>query len=124
MVDVKEQHACIKFCFKLGKSAAKTQQVIKQAPGDEALGQMQTCDWCNRIKNGRTSVDDERCGRPSTGTMPKNVAKVREVICEDHRRTIPDVCNILVVIWNMPVHFVRQTQHEADCCKIRAKAAD
>jgi hypothetical protein len=25
---------------------------------------------------------------------------------------------------NMPVHFVGRTQHEADCCKIHAKAAD
>jgi hypothetical protein len=41
MVDVKEQRVCIKFCSKLGKSAAKTHQIIKQAFGDDALGQMQ-----------------------------------------------------------------------------------
>jgi hypothetical protein len=52
MVDVKERCVCIKFCFKLGKSAAKTHQMIKQAFGDEALGQMQTYDCFNRFKNG------------------------------------------------------------------------
>jgi hypothetical protein len=62
------------------------------------LGQTQTYDWFNRFKNGRTSVDDdERSWRPSTGTTPKNVAKVSEVIREDRRRTIQDVCNILVL---------------------------
>jgi hypothetical protein len=44
MVDVKEQRVCIKFCFKLGKSAAKTHQMIKQAFGDDALGQTQNYD--------------------------------------------------------------------------------
>jgi hypothetical protein len=38
MVDVKGQRVCIKFCFKLGKSAAKTHQMIKQAFGNDALG--------------------------------------------------------------------------------------
>jgi hypothetical protein len=41
MVDVKEQRVCIKFCFKLGKSAAKTHHMIKQEFGDDALGQTQ-----------------------------------------------------------------------------------
>jgi hypothetical protein len=35
------------------------------------------------------SVDeDERSGRPSTGTTTENVAEVREAILEDRRRTI------------------------------------
>jgi hypothetical protein len=38
MVVVKEQRVCITFCFKLGKSAAKTHQMIKQEFGDGALG--------------------------------------------------------------------------------------
>jgi hypothetical protein len=66
MVDVKERRVCIKFCLKLGKSAAKTHQMIKQAFGDDALGQTQNYDWFNRFKNGRTSVDDdESSGRSS-----------------------------------------------------------
>jgi hypothetical protein len=57
MVDVKEQRVCTKFCFKLGKSAAKTHQMNKQAFGDDTFGQAQTYDWFNRFKNGRMSVD-------------------------------------------------------------------
>jgi hypothetical protein len=95
---MKEQRVCIKFCFKLGSCAAKTHQMIKQAFGDDTLGQMQTYDLFNRFKNGQMSVDnDEHSGRPSTGTTPENVAKVREVIREDRRQTIQDVCNILVL---------------------------
>jgi hypothetical protein len=69
--------------------------MIKQAFGDDALAQPQIYNWFNRFKNGRTSVDDdERSGRTSIGTMTENVAKVREVIREDRRRTI-HVCNIV-----------------------------
>jgi hypothetical protein len=50
LVDVEERRVCIKFCFKLGNSAAKTHQMIKQAFGDDALGQTQNYDWFNRFK--------------------------------------------------------------------------
>jgi hypothetical protein len=111
MVDVKEQRVCIKF--------AKTHQMIKQAFGDDALGQTQTYDWFNRFKNGRTSIDDdERSGRPSTGTTPENVAKVREVIREDRRRMIQDVCNILVLLYGT---CQRILSDELDMRRIAAK---
>jgi hypothetical protein len=44
MVDMKEQRVCIKFCFKLGNSVEKTHQMLKQAFGDDALGQRQNYD--------------------------------------------------------------------------------
>jgi hypothetical protein len=94
MTDVKEQRIFIKFCFKLGKMAAETHKMLKEAFGDNALGLSQT-QWFKRFKNGRMSVDDERSGRPSTGTTTENVAKVREAILEDRRRTIHDVCDIV-----------------------------
>jgi transposase len=96
MTGVKEQRIFIKFCFKLIKTAAEIHQMLKEAFGDHALGQKQTYEWFKRFKNGRMSVDDdERSGRPSTGTTIKNVEKVREAIQEDRRRTIHDVCNII-----------------------------
>jgi hypothetical protein len=39
--------------------------------------------------------DNEHSGRPSTGTMIENVAKVPEVIQKDQRCTIHDICNIV-----------------------------
>jgi hypothetical protein len=96
MTDVKEQRICIKFCFKLSNTAAETHQMLKEAFGDHALGQKQTYEWFKRFKKGWMSVDDdERSGRPSTGTTTENVAKVRGTIREDRRRTIHDVCNIV-----------------------------
>jgi len=39
MTDVKEQWICIKFCFKLCKTASETNRMLKEAFGDNALGQ-------------------------------------------------------------------------------------
>ena len=42
MADVKEQRICIKFCFKLNKTAAETHQMLKEAFGEQALSQART----------------------------------------------------------------------------------
>jgi hypothetical protein len=42
MTDMKEQQTCMKFCFKHGKMASETHRMLKEAFGDNALGQMQT----------------------------------------------------------------------------------
>jgi hypothetical protein len=59
MTDVKEQQICIKFCFKFCKTAAETHKMLKEAFGDNALGQTQTYEWFKCFKNGWMSVDDE-----------------------------------------------------------------
>ncbi|PNF35989.1 hypothetical protein B7P43_G02291 [Cryptotermes secundus] len=95
MADLREQRVCINFCFKLGKTAAETHQMLKQAFGENNLGQTQTSNCYKRFKNGRTSTDDDRSGRPSKGKTPENVAKVRDLILQDRRLTIQDLCNAL-----------------------------
>lgn len=96
MSDLKEQRICVKFCFKLGKTAKETQEMLKEAFGDDAMGKSQTYEWFRRFKEGRTSVeDDERSGRPSSGRNDENIARVREKILEDRRQTISDLCEAL-----------------------------
>jgi histone-lysine N-methyltransferase SETMAR len=94
--DFKEQRFCIKFGFRLNKTAAETHRMLKEAFGDNAMSQSKTFLWYKRFKDRRTSVNDnERSGRPSTSTTPENIAKVREAILADRRRTIHDVCEIV-----------------------------
>jgi hypothetical protein len=45
MAGLREQRACIRFWCKLGRTAAETHQMLKQALGDNSLGQTQTYDW-------------------------------------------------------------------------------
>jgi histone-lysine N-methyltransferase SETMAR len=70
--------------------------MLQEAFGDNAMSQSKTLLWYKCFKDGWTSVgDDERSGRPSTSTTPENIAKVREAILADRRRTIHDVCKIV-----------------------------
>jgi hypothetical protein len=94
MADVKKQIICIKFCFKLKKTAVETHRMLKEAFGEQALSQARTFEWFKRFKDCRESVDDRKhSGRPSICTTPDMIAKVREVILQDRRQTIHDVCS-------------------------------
>jgi hypothetical protein len=63
MADFREQRACIKFCFKLGKTATERYEMLKTAFGEQAVGRSQTFQWFSWLKGGRTSIDDdERSG--------------------------------------------------------------
>ena len=65
MADLREQRTCIKFCFKLGKTATEWYEMLKTTLGEHAMGRSQTFQWLSRFKAGRTSTDDdERSGRP------------------------------------------------------------
>ena len=89
MADVKVQRICIKFCFKLNKSAAETHRLLKEASGDQALSQARTFEWFKHFKNGPEFVEDRKhSGRPSTCTTPGMIAKVHEVILEDRLSTM------------------------------------
>ena len=100
MGDVKEQKMCIKFCFKLNKTAGETHQMPEEAFGEQALSQARTFEWFEHFKDGRESVEDHKhSGQLSTCTTPEMIAKVREVILVDRRQTNHDVgkfhCEVL-----------------------------
>jgi hypothetical protein len=38
MADLKEQRICVKLCFKLGKTASETHEMLKTAFSDNAMG--------------------------------------------------------------------------------------
>jgi hypothetical protein len=58
MESVTEQRICVKFCFKVGKTAAKTRIMLHEAYGDDASSQTMTYEWFRCFKNGRTATDD------------------------------------------------------------------
>jgi len=45
MVDFREQRTCIKFCFKLRKTATDCYEMLKTAFGEQAMGRSQTFQW-------------------------------------------------------------------------------
>ena len=64
MCESTEQRICIKFRFKIGKTATEPCQLLQQAYGKDAMGRTQVFDWFRRFKEGRTSVESvPRSGR-------------------------------------------------------------
>jgi len=74
MADFREQRACIRFCFKLGKTATECYEMSKTAFGDRAMGSSQTFQCFSRFKAGGILIDDdERCGRPVSSSAPEMI---------------------------------------------------
>jgi hypothetical protein len=91
MADFREQRACIRFCFKLGKTATECYEMMKTAFGEQAMVHSQTFHWFSRFKAGRALIDDERSSRPVSSSTPEMMERVRQIIREDCRGTIDEV---------------------------------
>ena len=80
MAHFREQRACNKFCFELGKTTTECYEMLK------------TFQWFSWFKVGRTSTDDdERSGRPVSSSTPEMTERVRQIILKDRRRTFHEV---------------------------------
>jgi len=75
MADLKER-VCIRFCFLLGKTAAETVTLLREAFKEEALSQARVYEWFSWFKRGDMSLEDQpRYGRPSTSRTDENIKK-------------------------------------------------
>jgi len=73
------QRTNIKFCFKLGKTAAESVEMMRQVYGDNCLSRAQIFRWYARFKNGvETTEDEARPGDPFSVRNEGLIAKVRE----------------------------------------------
>ncbi|UYV64204.1 NLK [Cordylochernes scorpioides] len=92
MAIFEEQRICIKFCFKLRKSATETRELIKEAFGDAALSRSRTFEWFSRFLKGREKVnDDQHTGRPRSLRCEENKLKIKELIKSNRRISIKDL---------------------------------
>ncbi|UYV68001.1 hypothetical protein LAZ67_5002755 [Cordylochernes scorpioides] len=77
----KSRGICIKFCFKLKKSATETHELIKEVFGDAALSRSRNFEWFSRFLKGREKVnDDQHTGRPRSLRCEENKLKIKELI--------------------------------------------
>jgi hypothetical protein len=53
-----EQRVCIKFCMKLGKSATKTLEMLREAFGEHSLRWTVVSEWLSCFKASQVSVED------------------------------------------------------------------
>ena len=87
-----EQRYCIIFYQKLGDSQVETVRKIQRVFGNDAMSITQIEEWCNRFKEGRTSVEsDARAGRPSTNRNDELTDQVRTFVMQDRRVTVREL---------------------------------
>jgi transposase len=95
MAEKLEQRAAVKFCFLLGKTAEETVVMLERAYKEAALGKTQVYEWFSRFRNGELSLADQpRSGQSSTSRTDENIARIRELILEDHCRTIDELVDL------------------------------
>lgn len=83
MADICEQHVAVKFCLLLRKTGTRTNEMLKAAYKDDAMGNIQVFEWFSRFKKGEISIDDQprsRCS--STSRIVENVEKIREILTD------------------------------------------
>ena len=74
--DTLEERYAIKFCFKLGKNAAETYEMLRTALGPSCMNRAWVFEWHKRFKEARESVrDDERCGRSKGVRTPELIGQ-------------------------------------------------
>ena len=74
--DTLEERYTIKFCFKLGKSATETYEMLQTAFPPSCLNRVLVFGWHKRFKETRESVrDDERCGRSKEVNTPELIGQ-------------------------------------------------
>ena len=98
MCDSKEQRICIKFCFKIGKTATETYQLLQQVYGENSMDSTQVFYFFLRFKECRTSVEsDPRSGRQSTSRNEEMIAKIRTIFHNNSRLTIQEIADECVI---------------------------
>jgi hypothetical protein len=117
-----EQRANIKFCMKPAKSGVKTFEMIRRAYRNEAMSRTRCFECHACFKRGRTSLEDnERSGRPSTNSAPKNVETIWQFVHEDHQRTSKDIATFVNVLYGT-VQTILTCDLNMHC--VAAKASD
>ena len=72
---LEERHA-IEFCFKLGKNATETYEILQTAFRPSCMNRASVFEWHKRFKEARESVrDDERCGRSKEVNRPELIGQ-------------------------------------------------
>jgi len=76
---------CMKFGFKLHKTAVETYRILKFAFEEEAISRSPISKWFSKCKSRRASVEEaELLVCLQTGKTDENVIKIRKFVQEKH----------------------------------------
>jgi transposase len=86
--------------------------MLETAYKEAALGKTQVYEWFSQFRNGELSlVDQPHSGQPSTSRTDQNIARIRELVLEDRRRTIEDLVDLSGVSWSSCQRILSEELH-------------
>ncbi len=109
MEKIIDQHAAIRFCWKAGYNATKTFEMIQKVYGASAVHRATVFRWYNTLSAELESIcDEQRRGKPMMTRTRKNIARVADILKEDHR----SLCRLVSEWTGIPKTIVQQILHE------------
>jgi hypothetical protein len=124
MESLKEQRIYVKFCFTVRKRAEETQNLLREAHGDNAVSQTTTYEWSKSFKNGGTWTDDDE-GSGQTSRSELLVAQVKNIFRRKSSIDSPRSCKRSWNIdWFMPYNFNGKSMNASGLDDLLQKAND
>lgn len=88
-----EVRAVIRFFIALNRSAPEIYEHLPSVYGDDVMSIQMVRRWIKIFKEGRTETHDlPRSGRPAESMTFDNIQQIRDLLEEDRRMTITDLC--------------------------------
>ncbi|GFT72908.1 HTH_48 domain-containing protein [Trichonephila clavipes] len=123
-MDKVEYRAVIKYLFLKGNTPTQIKDEFDSVYGDSASSFTTGKFWAAEFKRGRKSLgDDERAGRPNTATIDENIAKVHQMVLNDHQIKVRDSRSYEHVKRTCLSYFKSTFRHEKAVCALGAAFA-
>ncbi|GBN04459.1 Putative uncharacterized protein FLJ37770 [Araneus ventricosus] len=101
-----DQRVNIKFCFKLGRTATETHEMLVKV---DAVIKKCVFEWFKRFRDGKEDVKDEpRSGRPPRSTTPDNIGRVRRMLADDRRLSLRMIAEELKISLDSVGHIIHE----------------
>ena len=107
----------IKFCFKLGKMAMETHDMLVNVYGQEAVSKKCVCEQFKRFADTKEDVKNEpQSGSPTTGSTPDNVERIRWMLAADRRLSLRMIAGELQISLDRVSTIVHKHLHKCKVC--------
>jgi transposase len=90
-----EVRAVIRFLNATQKSPTEIHKELVEVYGENVISRKQVSVWCNQFKERRTSLLDERAGRPTTAYNAVNERRVAKFLLTDRRMKLKEIAYTL-----------------------------
>ncbi|GFX83134.1 histone-lysine N-methyltransferase SETMAR [Trichonephila clavipes] len=108
-MDKIEYRAVTKYLFLKGNTPTQIKDELDSVYGDSAPSFTTMKFWAAEFKRGRKSLGDNECpGRPNTANDDENIAKIHQMVLDDHRIKVREIAAIMNMSKERVCHILNQ----------------